>query len=66
MGVHEFDQVRWLTGQEFGALRVAAARPDAAEPASERAEGRGAVFPTNSRRGATKERQGARREGSAS
>ena len=28
MGVHEFDQVRWLTGQEFGALRVAAARPD--------------------------------------
>ncbi len=27
MGVHEFDQVRWLTGQEFGALRVAAARP---------------------------------------
>jgi myo-inositol 2-dehydrogenase/D-chiro-inositol 1-dehydrogenase len=26
MGVHEFDQVRWLTGQEFGALRVAAAR----------------------------------------
>jgi myo-inositol 2-dehydrogenase/D-chiro-inositol 1-dehydrogenase len=39
MGVHEFDQVRWLTGQEFGALRVAAARPDAAGeagPASER------------------------------
>ena len=43
MGVHEFDQVRWLTGQEFGALRVAAARPDdgaageaglASEPAS--------------------------------
>jgi len=30
MGVHEFDQVRWLTGQEFGALQVAAARPDAA------------------------------------
>ena len=30
MGVHEFDQVRWLTGQEFGALRVAAARPAAA------------------------------------
>ena len=29
MGVHEFDQVRWLTGQEFCALRVAAARPDA-------------------------------------
>jgi myo-inositol 2-dehydrogenase/D-chiro-inositol 1-dehydrogenase len=25
MGVHEFDQVRWLTGQEFGALHVAAA-----------------------------------------
>ena len=31
MGVHEFDQVRWLTGQEFRALRVAAARPDAGE-----------------------------------
>jgi myo-inositol 2-dehydrogenase / D-chiro-inositol 1-dehydrogenase len=30
MGVHEFDQVRWLTGQEFGALQVAAARPDTA------------------------------------
>jgi myo-inositol 2-dehydrogenase / D-chiro-inositol 1-dehydrogenase len=28
MGVHEFDQVRWLTGQEFCALRVAAARLD--------------------------------------
>jgi myo-inositol 2-dehydrogenase/D-chiro-inositol 1-dehydrogenase len=27
MGVHEFDQVRWLTGQEFGALQVAAAGP---------------------------------------
>jgi myo-inositol 2-dehydrogenase/D-chiro-inositol 1-dehydrogenase len=26
MGVHEFDQVRWLTGQEFTALRPAAAR----------------------------------------
>jgi myo-inositol 2-dehydrogenase/D-chiro-inositol 1-dehydrogenase len=40
MGVHEFDQVRWLTGQEFCALRVAAARPDDAAgeagPASER------------------------------
>jgi myo-inositol 2-dehydrogenase/D-chiro-inositol 1-dehydrogenase len=23
MGVHEFDQVRWLTGQEFGAVKVA-------------------------------------------
>ncbi|HEX9064613.1 MAG TPA: Gfo/Idh/MocA family oxidoreductase [Streptosporangiaceae bacterium] len=27
MGVHEFDQVRWLTGQEFGPVRVASARP---------------------------------------
>ncbi len=26
MGVHEFDQVRWLTGQEFGAVLVAATR----------------------------------------
>ena len=26
MGVHEFDQVRWLTGQEFGAVRLAATR----------------------------------------
>jgi myo-inositol 2-dehydrogenase/D-chiro-inositol 1-dehydrogenase len=26
MGVHEFDQVRWLTGQEFGAVWAAAAR----------------------------------------
>jgi len=26
MGVHEFDQVRWLTGQEFGTVRPAAAR----------------------------------------
>ena len=26
MGVHEFDQVRWLTGQEFGTIRPAAAR----------------------------------------
>ena len=25
MGVHEFDQIRWLTGQEFGAVRPAAA-----------------------------------------
>ena len=33
MGVHEFDQVRWLTGQEFCALQVAAAGP-ASEPAS--------------------------------
>jgi myo-inositol 2-dehydrogenase / D-chiro-inositol 1-dehydrogenase len=23
MGVHEFDQIRWLTGQEFGPVRVA-------------------------------------------
>jgi myo-inositol 2-dehydrogenase/D-chiro-inositol 1-dehydrogenase len=34
MGVHEFDQVRWLTGQEFCALQVAAAGPGASEPAS--------------------------------
>lgn len=26
MGVHEFDQVRWLTGQEFGVVRSAGAR----------------------------------------
>jgi myo-inositol 2-dehydrogenase/D-chiro-inositol 1-dehydrogenase len=26
MGVHEFDQVRWLTGQEFGAIHPVAAR----------------------------------------
>jgi myo-inositol 2-dehydrogenase / D-chiro-inositol 1-dehydrogenase len=26
MGVHEFDQVRWLTGQEFGTVRPTAAR----------------------------------------
>jgi myo-inositol 2-dehydrogenase / D-chiro-inositol 1-dehydrogenase len=25
MGVHEFDQVRWLTGQEFSAIKVATA-----------------------------------------
>jgi len=57
MGVHEFDQVRWLTGQEFCALRVAAARPDAAgEAGSQLAEGRGAVFPTSDA-GATKERR---------
>ena len=30
MGVHEFDQVRWLTGQEFCALQVAAAGLDGA------------------------------------
>ena len=68
MGVHEFDQVRWLTGQEFGALRVAAARPDdgaAAKPAQRASGGPRRCFP-DERRGATKERQGARREGSAS
>jgi myo-inositol 2-dehydrogenase/D-chiro-inositol 1-dehydrogenase len=27
MGVHEFDQVRWLTGQEFTSVRTAAALP---------------------------------------
>ena len=26
MGVHEFDQVRWLTGQEFGPVKVAVSR----------------------------------------
>jgi myo-inositol 2-dehydrogenase/D-chiro-inositol 1-dehydrogenase len=26
MGVHEFDQVRWLTGQEFSSVQVAASR----------------------------------------
>jgi myo-inositol 2-dehydrogenase/D-chiro-inositol 1-dehydrogenase len=30
MGVHEFDQVRWLTGQEFGTIRPAAARTSGA------------------------------------
>jgi myo-inositol 2-dehydrogenase/D-chiro-inositol 1-dehydrogenase len=29
MGVHEFDQLRWLTGQETGRLRVAATGVDA-------------------------------------
>src|SRR6266851_7398882 len=31
MGVHEFDQTRWLTGQEFGAISALASRV-AAEP----------------------------------
>jgi len=26
MGVHEFDEIRWLTGQEFGMVRVASSR----------------------------------------
>ena len=56
MGVHEFDQVRWLTGQEFGTLRVAAARPDAGEagPAS---AGPPAPPGLTSADGATKERR---------
>jgi myo-inositol 2-dehydrogenase/D-chiro-inositol 1-dehydrogenase len=32
MGVHEFDQVRWLTGQEFSVLKVAVAGGSAADP----------------------------------
>jgi myo-inositol 2-dehydrogenase/D-chiro-inositol 1-dehydrogenase len=39
MGVHEFDQVRWLTGQEFCALQVATAGPDAAGGAGRASEG---------------------------
>ena len=42
MGVHEFDQVRWLTGQEFGPVKVAVSRigegardPDCAEVVAE-------------------------------
>jgi myo-inositol 2-dehydrogenase/D-chiro-inositol 1-dehydrogenase len=30
MGVHELDQLRWLTGQEFGQLTALTAEPDAA------------------------------------
>ncbi len=47
MGVHEFDQVRWLTGQEFGPLRVAAARPDAHGPSPDGASGPGASEPAS-------------------
>lgn len=32
MGVHEFDQVRWLTGQEFAELHVVAPPQHSAEP----------------------------------
>jgi myo-inositol 2-dehydrogenase/D-chiro-inositol 1-dehydrogenase len=42
MGVHEFDQVRWLTGQEFGPVKVAVSRvgagardPDCAQVVAE-------------------------------
>ena len=53
MGVHEFDQVRWLTGQEFCALRVAAAGE-----ASSTGSWRAAALPgLTSERGATKERR---------
>ena len=44
MGVHEFDQVRWLTGQEFCALRVAAAGPDADGPSADGASGPAAAY----------------------
>lgn len=44
MGVHEFDQVRWLTGQEFCALRVAAAGPDADGPGADGASGPAAAY----------------------
>jgi len=32
MGVHEFDQVRWLTGQEFTSLKTAASPGGGADP----------------------------------
>ena len=47
MGVHEFDQVRWLTGQEFGPLQVAAAGPEADGPSPDGASGPGASEPAS-------------------
>ncbi len=32
MGVHEFDQVRWLTGREFEAIKAVTSGPPAADP----------------------------------
>jgi myo-inositol 2-dehydrogenase/D-chiro-inositol 1-dehydrogenase len=32
MGVHEFDQVRWLTGQEFGSVKTAVSPGGGADP----------------------------------
>ena len=32
MGVHEFDQVRWLTGQEFGSVKTAVSPGAGADP----------------------------------
>ena len=47
MGVHEFDQVRWLTGQEFGPLQVAAAGPEADGPSPDGASDPGASEPAS-------------------
>src|SRR5690348_8720596 len=57
MGVHEFDQVRWLTGQEFCALRVAVARADDAGGAGPASEGPPAPPGLTRADGATKERR---------
>lgn len=50
MGVHEFDQIRWLTGQEFARVQVAGSRigasagdPDCAQLVAELDGGRTAV-----------------------
>jgi len=34
MGVHEFDQIRWLTGREFEALKAIVSRPEMEAPIS--------------------------------
>ncbi|HEX6856456.1 MAG TPA: Gfo/Idh/MocA family oxidoreductase [Streptosporangiaceae bacterium] len=66
MGVHEFDQVRWLTGQEFGALRVAAARPAAAGEAGPASAGPPALLSRRATPARRRSAEGARGEGSAS
>jgi myo-inositol 2-dehydrogenase / D-chiro-inositol 1-dehydrogenase len=38
MGVHEFDQIRWLSGQDLGAIRAAAARTASEPPVAGDAE----------------------------